>query len=260
MVRVHLQRLFENRAFYVSLFIGICLTTSQFIFSVINSNSFPSGSIPKSSYLTWLGANGFDTATTIYLFLLTLLAAIPYGAQLYIDKKTGYYELVISKSSKLKYHSSIATVNFIAGWLVVSLPVLFNFYLHSLKFRAIKPNPVLYYDKVPGEFSTLFYNLFNEHPLIHTVIYIGLFGLVGSMMAAVSLASSLVIQKKIFIYATPFIFQLLLFSFPISISLNPMEFLLTVSTSVVQLKGVCIFFILSTLLCSSFYFLGMMRK
>ena len=260
MVRVHFMRLIESKSLYFSLLIGLLITTGQYVFVSLDVRSFTQGVIPKSSYLTWLGANGFDQITTIFLFILPILAALPYGAQLQSDIHYGYYELSSSKISKRKYLSSIYIVNAIAGFLAIIIPVMFNFFLHSLTYKAIVPNPMLYYGYVPEQNTTLSNYLFFNHPFINTLMYIVLFGLVGSAMAMLSLSSGFFTKKKLIIFSIPFAFQLILFILPTDISLNPMEFLPSVSTRTVQFEGVIGFFLGILFLCSIFIYLGKRRN
>jgi hypothetical protein len=223
---------------------------------VKNYYAWPEGVVPASSYLSWISAKGNDISSYFYFLIFPFLAALPYSGQLHTDIHSGYYELAISKSSKYNYYISMIGVNVIAGFIVVSLPVLINFYLHCLSFKAIPPHPALYYgDVVLDNQSTLFYELFQTQPLLTTLIYIVLFGLVGSMMALTALASSLVIKKKIIIYAVPFIYQLLLSIVPSLVYSYPGRFLQITGDGVKQ-SGVGMFFFITILLCLLFYLIG----
>jgi hypothetical protein len=255
-LRVHFIRLLESPYLYFSILIGIIITTFQYILSL----GFLSYSdIPMSSYLTWLSSTGFNPMTSIFLLILPILAALPYGAQLRLDVKTGYFDLSIHKSTRGKYYTSIYLINAFAGFFVILVPVTWNFLLHSLTYKAITPNPMLYYSHVPESRTTLFYHLFFNFPVVNTIIYILLFGLVGSVMATLALSSGFFAKNKLIIFSIPFVFQLFLSLLPSGLFINPQDFLLSVSISVVQLGGVIKFFLVTLFLTSIVFFLGKIK-
>jgi hypothetical protein len=250
---VQFKRLLNNRLFYISLFLGSIITVLHYLQITMNiyGNQL---SIPDSAYLLWLNSNSrLSDITKLFFILLPILAVLPFSIQLLIDKKTNYYQLIMIKSGKYKYLLSMLTISSIGGFLVIAIPISINFLLFSITFPYITPDPFIYYTDGLSSYKTLFFYLQLNYPLIHTLIYILLSGIVGSIFALFAAVLCLYLRFSLIILVTPLFINLLM-SFLgefFGVSLSPIYFLEMSSELPVYLWSVlvyCSFMIICTII------------
>ena len=85
LLKIEFKRLFKNKLFYISLFIGVVLATGSFINKVIPHMDILNGfdgsvaSYPFSVFNSWMGIFiGFDPFATAYVYVCMLFCALPY--------------------------------------------------------------------------------------------------------------------------------------------------------------------------------------
>jgi len=265
LIVVQFQRLIHSKFFYISLLVGSIITISQYVqtaWTIIRGEALygKASTIPDSAYLLWLNTS-LSEITNLFLMLLPVLAVLPYSLQLLVDKKTNYSQLMIMKSGKYKYLFSMLTMSAFSGFLVVAIPIFVNFLLFSLTFPAISPNPFVYYIYGIDAYDTLFFNLRLNAPLIHTMIYIFLSGLVGSLFAVFTTTLCLYFRYTLIILAIPLFINLLISvvdeSFTMAVS--PLNFLKMTVSLPVHLWDVLLFALLMIFLTCILLGIGVRR-
>ena len=80
LLKIEFKRLFKNKLFYISLFIGVVLATGSFINKVIPHMDILNGfdgsvaSYPFSVFNSWMGIFiGFDPFSTAYVYVHVIL-------------------------------------------------------------------------------------------------------------------------------------------------------------------------------------------
>lgn len=132
-------------------------------------------------YKWWLGADGISMGHTLFYTLLPLLACIPYGWSHSIEQKSGYTKNVVVKTGKLQYYLAKYVASFLAGGLVVLIPLALNFLMMGCVIPAVKPSIVwiMYYGISRGSmWSQIFYGnplLFVLLCMLLNFIFAGLF-------------------------------------------------------------------------------------
>ncbi|WP_382360273.1 hypothetical protein [Lentibacillus kimchii] len=193
--------------------------------------------------------------------LVPILAALPFSTQFLVDRKTNYYELMMMRSGKYKYLFSMLAVSAFAGFLAIAIPLLINFLLFSLTFPAIHPDPFVYYTQGLFSFKTLFYSLQLNFPLIHTLFYIFLSGIIGSLFAVFSAALCLHIRFSLISLVIPVIISILIsgLSELVEVGLSPIDFLDMNATAPVYLWCIALFGILMIMLTFILAIIGVRR-
>ncbi|PAD20156.1 hypothetical protein [Terribacillus saccharophilus] len=240
MLAVQFQRLLHSKFFYISILIGSIITILHYIQTgaTVGEGSI----IPESAYLLWMNSS-ISEITDLFLMLLPILAVMPFSTQLIEDKKTNYHLLMIMRTSKKKYLFTILITSSVAGFLAIVIPIVINFFLFTLTFPAIPPDPFIYYTEGLFSFETFFYNWQLNYPLIHSIFYIFLSGLVGSVFAIFSVGLCLYFRFTLIVLAIPIVISLL-FSLCgefLELSLSPINFLDMSSTLPVSPWSVFIF-------------------
>lgn len=251
MIGIQFQRLLHSTNFYLSLGIASLLAITQYIVAAVPllDGMDSSTIIPPSAYLLWLNSS-ISEITNLFLLILPILAIVPFSMQLLVDKKSKYYQLMMMRSGKFNYLFSMVAVSSLAGFIVIAIPLLLNFFLFSLTFMAIPPNPIIHYvDGIYG-FKTLFFSLQLNHPLLHILLYIFLSGVVGSLYACLATTFALFFNFSLIVLVIPMIFHLIVHvvNEPINVAISPINFLNISSRVPVHLWSVSLFCVF-VLLC-----------
>jgi hypothetical protein len=259
LIAIQFQRLLHSKYFYISLIIGSLITVSHYLQTVLTIISGEKAAalygkqmtIPDSAYLLWLNAS-MSQITDMFFMLLPILAVLPFSIQLVVDKKANYYQLMMMRSGKYKYLLSMLIISGVGGFLVIVIPLLINFLLFSLTFPAISPDPFVYYINGLFSFKTLFFYLQLNYPLIHTLFYILLSGVIGSLFAIFALVLCLYFRFTLIVLVIPVIISILISvcSEIFHIGLSPLNFL-DMSTGVPVYLWAVLVFCFCMIICTS---------
>lgn len=262
MLKVQFQRLLQSKYLYISLILGCVLTTLHY-FQIMRTLVYNDMSdlnksvIPETAYLLWLNSNGTEVAN-LFLFILPVLAILPFGTQLLSDIKANYHQLMIMRSSKFMYLQSMVMISAVGGFMVIVIPLALNFLLFILTFPAISPDPFIYYMDGVYSFKTLFFTWQLNHPFLHTLFYIFLSGVSGGLFASLAASLALYFKFSILLLVTPLFFSLLFSALSelLDLAIAPMKFLDISSRMPVELWGVGLFAFVSVLCTGILLFLG----
>lgn len=223
----------HNKHLYLSLLIGFSICFLQLIFSVISASHFlhPADSF-FSPYTKWIGIDLISSFKTMYYFLLPLIATIGVGNIIQQDKNNGFLYVSLSKTNEKKYFTTFFFTSFLIGFIVITLPLLFNFLAAFLFLPNVPVDPIINSNIGLSVTSTFFPDLYFSHPFIHVLFYIALSGFFGGIFSLLSVSFSFYYNNQFSVLIIGFIIQIVLtilnlfISFPIS----PMFFLPEIQT------------------------------
>ncbi|WP_341070239.1 hypothetical protein [Bacillus sp. FSL R12-0069] len=215
------------------MLIGFSICFLQLIFSVISASHFlhPADSF-FSPYTKWIGIDLISSFKTMYYFLLPLIATIGVGNIIQQDKNNGFLYVSLSKTNEKKYFTTFFFTSFLIGFIVITLPLLFNFLAAFLFLPNVPVDPIINSNIGLSVTSTFFPDLYFSHPFIHVLFYIALSGFFGGIFSLLSVSFSFYYNNQFSVLIIGFIIQIVLtilnlfISFPIS----PMFFLPEIQT------------------------------
>ena len=211
---------------FLALVIGISISVVQCIVSA--SKNIPATNSP---YTMWISIDGFTFVPTIFFILLPLIASLPASTLLKEDFTNGYfYKLKMGKSIKqiLLGYLGIA---FMTGFIVIAVPLLFNFLSWFMILPNIKPDNLLNINISARNFTMLFVSLYYSHPFVHAILSIIFSSLWGGLFAVFAMVTSLWIKNKFAAMCTGLVLQIVLLlmnatiHLPYFISYSPADFL-----------------------------------
>jgi hypothetical protein len=222
----------HNKHLYLSLLIGFSICFLQLIFSVISASHFLHPADFFSPYTKWIGIDLISSFKTMYYFLLPLIATIGVGNIIQQDKNNGFLYVSLSKTNEKKYFTTFFFTSFLIGFIVITLPLLFNFLVAFLFLPNVPVDPIINSNIGLSVTSTFFPDLYFSHPFIHVLFYIALSGFFGGIFSLLSVSFSFYYNNQFSVLIIGFIIQIVLtilnlfISFPIS----PMFFLPEIQT------------------------------
>lgn len=218
----------NNKSLYTSLFIGFSICFLQIFFSVYSASTYLKiADSFFSPYTKWLNIDLVSPFTTMFYFLLPLIATIGIGTVIQEDKNNGFLYIALSKTTFQKYFTSFFIVSFLVGFVVIALPLLFNFFTAFLFLPNVPVDPIINSNIGITETSTFFPDLYFNHPFIHVLFYIFLSGFFGGVFSLLSVSCSFYYKNQFVVLIIGFAIQIVLtvFNLFISFPISPMFFL-----------------------------------
>ena len=145
-----------------------------------------------SLFYLWLGSEQRFQAG-VYLFLaLPLLTSLAYSWTVSFDRKSGYLNHIITRTSRRKYYIAKFLVSFVSGGLIFVGALVLHFMLLALFNPVYVPHP----DDCMGMCSSGFASkLFYQNPYLFAIVWLfAAFGW-GGAMASISTAAGMFIRK-----------------------------------------------------------------
>src|SRR5699024_5120612 len=144
-----------------------------------------------------------------FFTLMPLLAVMSYGWSYYIENKTGYVKAVVTRSSKREYFLTKYIATFIAGGLVILIPLVVNFVVVALFVPAVTPtiSYALYYAVPHGHMGS---QLFYTYPFLFVILYLILDFIFAGLFATLSLTVAFFVKNRIAVILIPFFLILIL--------------------------------------------------
>lgn len=161
----------------------------------------------SSLYNNWLGASG-DFFTHLFYFLIFLLCSLPYSWSLFVEKKSGYINQVVTRTSRTSYYLSKYVAAFVSGGMMAFVPLVINFVICAMFIPAYPIDQLSdLYIAVPQNFmwSTILY----DKPLAYVAVYILLSFVFCGIWSTIGVSLSFVLKSKLSILVSPFLFILL---------------------------------------------------
>ena len=209
--KLELRRAFFNKwtGFAFTLAFIMCLIPlwDKFMYMTKFYETMSSGGdkvvCTATPYENWLLYDQSESLHYIYLFVMPLLAVLPFGASYYMDLKSGYVKQLVSRCSAKKYLCAKYGATFISGGTVISIPLLLQLMILALIFPVNKPQrfgSMFICETVPG------IDFFYEHPLIYCMIWCLIVFIVAGLIATISLTVTNIAYSYFSIMLTPFVF------------------------------------------------------
>lgn len=235
--KLELKRAIFNKwtlfAFLIALI--ICLLPIPQKYEYMNNtygeqiaNSTDSVTCITTVFYNWLLFDRSDILLYIFIFIMPLLVALPYGASYYNDLKSGYNKQIISRCHFRTYAIAKYFAAFISGGLVIVLPLVIQFMILMLIFPLDKP--LRFFSLMIGE-TTFSIDLFYEHPILHTLLWCAIVFIVAGLLATLSLAVSRMVYNYFGIILTPFVISFILVFLTYVTGRSELSFIYTLSTN-----------------------------
>ena len=145
--KLELRRALFNKWTCISFIIGfvICLIPlwDKLMYMTEFYNNMSSGGdkviCTATPYENWLLYDLSESLHYVYLFIMPLLAVLPFGASYYMDLKSGYVKQLVTRCGSKKYLCAKYGSTFISGGVVVAIPLLLQLMLLALIFPLNNP-------------------------------------------------------------------------------------------------------------------------
>ncbi len=148
-----------------------------------------------------------NTYRYVLIFVMPILAVLPYGTSYYTDLKSGYVKQIATRISMKTYTRIKYMATFLSGGIVIVLPLVIQFLLTATIYPLHKP--YRFNGSMNGEYSFVV-DIFYEHPMIYTIFRLLLVFIVAGLLATVALFISKYIYNLFSVFITPFAISFIL--------------------------------------------------
>ncbi len=195
-----LRRILKGKMFWLSLFIMLVIITAQYISMLVTTKGFnDTGIIKVSPYLSnILYFTRLPFYSEFYLLIFPIISAMAVAGIYRIDKNYGFIYPVISKMGTGYYFKLLYFINFIVSFFIISVPLLFNFYLYAMTYPTVAPHPVLNYMAATVSPTAQFHTVYYEYPTLYFLMYVFLNGLYGAVLSSLALSVSFFYKTSLF--------------------------------------------------------------
>jgi hypothetical protein len=165
--------------------------------------SHPAGLDNISLLFRFLGCDNFTVAGKLFYLVFPILAALPYGASLYTERKNGYQLQIISRVGKKKYLAAKFITAFISGFVVILIALVINLMLCAM-ICPLSGVHILTLE-MPMSQGHFCVNLFYNYPALFLIAAILMSSIWGGVCAALAMAAESFIHNAVIIILFPFI-------------------------------------------------------
>lgn len=210
-IKLELYRAFHNKGYWAALSIPLMISLYQFIFWVLPASKSiaPMDNLdyPCSVFNHALMLELTGPSSTIYYYVVILVAAIPMGSSYYTDLREGYIKNLYVRMERKHYLSAKYLAVFISAGSIFVIPLLLNLLLTSMVMPAIIP-------QYGGSFAiignTMLKELFYTHPWGYVIVYLIIDFVMAGLLACMALSVTKFIYNKYIVMFSPFLFCLIL--------------------------------------------------
>ncbi len=212
-LRLECIRMLNTPAFFVSIAIGMAISIWHIVdrvwlkYQTLGTVYHGYMLYPNTVFNTCLGGEVLGVQRIIFLLCAPLLAAIPYAASAYRDRKSGYAGQIFCRISRKKYDAAKYLAVFLSGFLAIGIPLVFDFMGTLLFMPLTRPEIVTSLDMV-GE-AACFGDLYYTHPLAYTGIVYLTASLFGGLFATIALGAGRFLKSGFAVLVFPFIINML---------------------------------------------------
>lgn len=225
-LRIEMRRALWNRWFVLALVVLVAIAAASAVMRVVSVTSnldvvvypYLDSSYwyitSLSSYKYWIAIGRLDVPTELFFVLAPLLVLVGYSWSLASDRKSGYVEQLLARSSRSSWYTVRYLAVFVSGGLLAAVPLLVNFVLLALFIPSWQPSVVdMFYMGVSSAAersdNALFTDLLFANAPLYVVARTALdFALCGAWCVCV-LAVSLFVRNRIALIAVPYLGLLL---------------------------------------------------
>lgn len=236
LIKLECQKAFQSKGFWIALFIGMLIAGSH-VWKHFFIGNYLAGEdvIQLGVYYTGSAFGqrmGMDLEIEgrLFIFLVPLLATMPYATSYSNERREGYMKQVVSRGTVAEYLWAKYIATFVSGAVVVMLPLVFDFLMITLDTPMRMPITLL---STVNPMECWVVKLYFNHPLLHTILYIGMTGLIGGSFASLALAAAGLKSSSFTVWAVPMLVALAMNYLLAPLGLaewNPLDYLLPDST------------------------------
>lgn len=206
-IKMELKRAFVNKRMFFALIFGIGLSIWHYFAYIYPIRDFIlSGEYCLSSYNKWLGGESYSLQSTLFYMFIPIVCALPYGESWMYDCTSSIGGQAMIRGSKKTFVLTKMAISFLSGATIAMLPLLFDFALTSSTLPAIIPKVSLGLSPIGTE--ALMGELFYEHPLVYTLIYIGINGLFFGLLNTFSITARMLTSNRYLAVLAPFLYYM----------------------------------------------------
>lgn len=204
-LKIEFKRAFINRAFFISLFIGILLAALQIMDTVLpyafgfrlGANQYPPTIF---NYCIGMFPNVWSS---IFYIIFPILATLPFADSFLVDQKSGYVKNIYTRGKKGYYLISKFMAVFSSAGLVTIIPLGINIFFASLCVPAVIPD-------VSTGFFPIFANatwssIYYTDPFMYLMLFQLLMLITSGVLACSALLFSFFVKSKYVINILPFL-------------------------------------------------------
>ncbi len=149
---------------------------------------------------SWLGGD-FNTAASIFVFIIPLLAALPYGISYYKEQKSGYSNQLIVRCGKKKYVLIKGIAAFISGTLAIGIPLLLNVMINATYIPHLADDQISLQSFVgQGYFLS---KVYYSQPTVYLIMAIILMSVWGGVWAFMAFTFATFVKNAVIITVAP---------------------------------------------------------
>lgn len=179
---LELYRLFHSKALYIAILIGCIFSvwllhdqlveTKQHTLLIEQYGTIKEGLYyPDSVFNHFIGLDYWHKQPQTLYLLFPILASIPYAASYCVDKKSGYLKNLLTKEKRYVYYVSKYIAVFFSGFITIFSILTFSLLITMMFYPLLPPEAIT--ATFPASLgNSMFKELFIDHPMIYTILYI----------------------------------------------------------------------------------------
>ena len=174
---------------------------------------------PESTFNHFIGLDYIHGECQTLYTILPLLASLPFAGTLVSDKKYGYIQNIVTRTTRNSYYISKIITVFLSGFIVTLSILIFDLLLTMCVFPILPPEVIT--ANYPSAYEeSMFLELFINHPFTYTLLYIMIDSIFMGLIAVTSLIIGLFIPNTyiaatsgtIFYYFASYLFSIFQFN------------------------------------------------
>ncbi len=199
-VKLELYRAFHGKTFYISLLIGLIICTLDLLSFCAQFG------VNDGEYLiqAWIGTDYQFAYNEMFYVLLPVLACLPFGGSLYMDKITGYAKNICIKASRNNYIFAKCISVFLSAFCSVAIPLGLNLFIAAGLFPNFIPER-LEWMSIGLLDRNMFSSIYSINPVLYCLIYILIDGFFSGSIALTSLSIAKIVNSHFSAVVTPMV-------------------------------------------------------
>lgn len=209
--KIELHRALKSRGLLVALTIGLLISFSHFILTILPlKDNITLSDYPLSVFGKWMCGDDSSVFPVMYYFIVPILASLPFAGSYKEDIDSGYIKNITTRISRKEYLKAKYLVTFLIGGVVSILPMVINFLLTAMVLPAVIPQACTGYFPI---FSySMLGNLFYSHPYIYLMIYMIINFVFLGLLSTLALVAAYICDNLFTTILSPFIMYLFVYA------------------------------------------------
>lgn len=208
-----LTKMFCTKIFWVTLLISIIICSINIyenfiIINKLNQKNIIYGYQGINLFVRWINVNMDTLGYVWFFFLFPLIAVMPYSWSLLEELSIGYAKNIVIRSGRYNYIISKYLVVFVAGGIVIAIPLTINLLLNALICPACVPDVTSMTTSIWN--GHLWSELFYTKPWLFSWLTIFMDFLFGGAIACLAMSITFFTKKKVIILLIPILLFVIL--------------------------------------------------